>query len=98
MSLGRRASIIQWNDAAQSELAHHLLIEPIDKARTGEGYQTHFPLLTRLESDSRAGGNVEPVAARGLPVKGQPGIGFGEMIVRADLNRTVANTGTSWII
>ena len=74
-------------------LPHHLLAEADGLALAGERDEAHLAALAGLEADRRAGGNVEPEAARLGAVEFQRRIGLEEMIVRADLDRPVAGIG-----
>ena len=67
-----------------------LLAKSVDGARAGKRHQVDFARLAGLEAHRRAGGNIEPHAARFLAVEFQRRIGLEEMIVRADLDRPVA--------
>src|SRR5258705_8698639 len=76
-----------------SQLAHHVAAEAIDDPLAGERHQLHVARLSRLETHRGAGGNIEPHAARFLALEFQRRIGLEEMIMRADLDRTVARIG-----
>src|SRR5262249_37485555 len=72
------------------QLAHHILAEPVDRALAGERDQRDLAGLPRLEPHRRAGGDVEPHAARLSAIELQRRVGLEEMIVRAHLDRPVA--------
>src|SRR5581483_11374846 len=55
--------------------------------------QTHRLCFAGFEAHRRAGGNIEAFAVRLCAVEAQFGIGFNEMIMAADLHRTVAQVG-----
>src|SRR6516162_3737187 len=76
------------SDLAQSP--HHRLVETIHQARARVGDQRNFARLARFEAHSRSGRNVQAIPTSSLSIKGQSGIRFGEMIVTADLDRSVA--------
>ena len=73
-----------------SELAHDVLAKPVNRSLAGHRHQGDIALLARLEPHGRAGRDVEPHSASFLSIKLQGGVGFEEMIVRADLSRSVA--------
>jgi len=60
---------------------------------TGIGDQRHLAALTRLEADRGAGGHVEAMAAGLVAIEDECRIGFGEMVVGADLDGAVAGIG-----
>jgi hypothetical protein len=74
-----------------SQLTVDPAVETDDAARPGIGDEPDLAALPRLESGRAAGRDVEPTAARLLAVKGECGVGLVEMIMRADLNRAVAD-------
>ena len=49
--------------------------------------------LAGFEADGGAGGDVQALAAGGGAVEAQGGVGFGEVVVGADLDRAVAGVG-----
>ena len=69
------------------------IAESVDFAAAGEFDQPDGPAVPRFESCGGARGNVQPPAVGGLPVKLQRRVGFGKVIVRADLDRPVAGVG-----
>src|SRR5882757_11394312 len=73
-----------------SQLAHHVATKAVDDALACERDELHVAGLARLEAHRGAGGDVEPHAAGASAIEFQRRIGFEEMIVRADLDRTVA--------
>src|ERR1700730_14778944 len=79
--------------APSSQLAHHVAAKAVDDALAGERHQLHVARLPRLEPHRGAGGDIEPHAARLFAVELQRRIGLEEMVVRADLDRTVAGIG-----
>src|SRR4029077_13229336 len=76
-----------------SQLPHHLATETVDGTLARERHEPYLARLPRLEPHRRAGGDIEPHAARLFAVKFQRRIGLEEMIVRADLDRTIAGIG-----
>src|SRR3954451_14314770 len=60
---------------------------------TGELYESHRALLSRLEAHRCAGCDVQTIAARLLTVEHKRGVGLVEVIVRADLNGTITGVG-----
>jgi hypothetical protein len=76
-----------------SQLAVDPAVEADDAARPGIGDEPDLAALPRLEAGGGAGRNVEPETARLLAVKGECRVGAVEMIVRADLDRSVAGIG-----
>ena len=56
-------------------------------------HQRHFARLAGFEAHRGAGRDIEPLATRGGAVERQRGVGFGEVIVAADLDRPVAGVG-----
>src|SRR5262245_22979953 len=73
-----------------SEIAHGVAAEAEGAARAGVRRQGDLPRLARLEADGRAGGGVEPHAPGSLAVEPEGGIGLGEVVVTAHLDRPVA--------
>src|SRR6516162_10109113 len=76
-----------------SQLPHHLAAETVDGALARERHELNLARLSGLEPHRRAGGDIEPHAARFFAVEFQRRIGLEEMIVRADLDRTIAGIG-----
>src|SRR4051812_33423791 len=76
-----------------SQLPHHVAPKTVDNALAGQRHQLHVAGLAGLEAHRGAGGDAEAHAARLLAVEFQRGIGFEEMVVRADLDRPVAAVG-----
>ena len=75
------------------ELARDLGLEAVALARAEIGRQPHGARLAGLEAHGGAGGDVEPHALCALAVELQRVVGLEEMIVAADLDRTVAGVG-----
>ena len=63
------------------------------KMIAAEGHELDRPALARLEADGGAGGNVQTEAVGRGAVELERGVGLEEMVVRADLNRSVAGVG-----
>src|SRR6266446_1262387 len=78
---------------APSELSHHILPKPVDRALAGERNERDLTRLPRFKAHRRAGRDIEPHAARLLAIEFQRRIGLEEMIMRADLDRPVAGIG-----
>src|SRR5258707_11478637 len=99
MPLWRRAAssaaseTISNPDRIVSQLALHLAAETIDHALTRECHEMHVAGLAGLETHRGAGGDVEAHAAGLFAVELQRRVGLEEMVVRADLDRTVAGVG-----
>src|ERR1700733_3162928 len=79
--------------AAPLELSHNILAETVDRTLSGQRDEGNLARLPRLEADRRARGAIEPHATRSLAVEFQRRIGIKEMIMRADLDRTIARIG-----
>src|SRR3954468_19459263 len=77
----------------KSQLSHDLTAKAVDDALAGERHDLDIARLSRLEPHGGAGRDIEPHAASLLAVELQRRIGLEEMIVRADLDRTVACVG-----
>src|ERR1700737_4937691 len=75
------------------EGSHHRAGETVDDALSGKRNQLHRSLLPRLESHRRSSGDVETKASRRRAIEGERTVGFGEVIMRADLNRPIARVG-----
>ena len=75
------------------ELAVDFGVEAEDFAEAGEGDELDFFRVAGLEADGGAGGDVEAEAAGRGAVEAEGLVGLEEMIVRADLDRTVAGVG-----
>ena len=67
------------------------MIESEYPSRAADRDQRNFTRLPRFESDSGAWSDVQAQAVGNSAVKHQRRIGFGEMVVRAHLDRTVAS-------
>jgi hypothetical protein len=65
-------------------------IEAGEFTAAAEADKRHLFALTRFKANGRAGGNVEAHAERRRSIGVQRLVHFEEMIVRADLNRTIA--------
>src|SRR5262249_40722981 len=76
-----------------SELTHHVLPEPVDRALAGERNERDLARLPRFKAHRGASGDIEPHPARLFAVEFQRRIGLEEMIMRADLDRPVAGIG-----
>src|SRR5439155_23504794 len=76
-----------------SQFTHHLAAKTVDDALAGERYQLHVAGLSRLEPHRGAGRDIEPHAARLLAVEFKGRIGLEEVVMRADLDRSVAGVG-----
>ncbi len=83
---------------ARSQRAHDLLAEAEDAPVAADRNEAHFARLARLEADRRARGNVETHAPGRGAVEAQGRIGFEEVVVRPDLDGTVAVLATSSVI
>ena len=68
-------------------------VEPKDAARAADRDQLHLAPLARLKPHGGARRDIKPHAARRVAVKIQRRVGFGKMIVAADLHRPVAGVG-----
>ena len=68
-------------------------VEAEDAAGAGVGDEADVAGLPGLEAHGGAGGDVEAAAAGGGAVEGERGVGLGEVVVRADLDRAVAGVG-----
>src|SRR6516165_6920709 len=92
-------SLLDTSDTAasfkspRSELSHYVLPEAIDHPLACERDQRDFARLARLEAHGRAGGDIEPHAARLFAIELQRRIGLEKMIVRPDLDRPIATIG-----
>src|SRR5580698_603764 len=75
---------------ASLEFSHDGLAEAVDCARAGNRDERHVARLSGLEAHGRAGGDVEPHAARLFTIELERGVGLEEMVMRADLDRPVA--------
>src|ERR1700690_2548152 len=76
-----------------SQLPHYFAAEAVDGAFSRERHELHVAGLSRLEPHGGAGGDVEPHAARFFAVEFQRGVGLEEMVVGADLDRSIAGIG-----
>src|SRR5690348_11043025 len=77
------------------QCSHHRLVEAINQARALVRDQPNFTGLARLEAHSRSGRNVQAISKSSLPIERERRIGLSEMIMTADLNRSVASVGDS---
>src|SRR6187402_684398 len=76
-----------------SEFSLHLAAKAVDDALASQRDELHVAGLPRLEPHGGAGGDIEPHAAGFLAVEFQRRVGFEKMVVRADLDRTIAAVG-----
>ena len=81
--------------SGHQSVSHHLACwKPKTRAVAGERHQLHVARLAGLEAHGGAGGDVEAHGRAALARSNvQGGVGLGEMIVRADLDRPVAGVG-----
>ena len=96
-SLGRpiRVSLFAEGGANPDlQSAHHLLIEPENIARPANRDQLHLAPLPWFKPHRCPRCDVQPHAACCFAIELQRGIGFGKVIVGADLNGMVAAVGT----
>src|SRR5258708_551858 len=63
---------------------------PKDSPRTGEVYQRYFFRFSGLKAHRGAGRNVQSHPSCRLPIEHESPINLKEVIVAADLNRTIA--------
>src|SRR5262245_57907508 len=75
--------------------SHDRLVESINQALASVRDETNFTRLARLEAHSRSRRNVQAISESRLSVKGESRVGLGEMIVTADLDRSVARVRDS---
>ncbi len=62
----------------------------MDDAGAAERHERDLPRLAGLEPHGGAGRDIQPLAAGDGAVELQGGVGLGEMVVAADLDRPVA--------
>src|SRR6516162_4499552 len=92
-------SLLDTSDTAasfksrRSELSHHGWRDSVNHPLACERDQRDLARLARLEAHGRAGGDIEPHAARLFAIELQRRIGLEKMIVRADLDRPIAAIG-----
>src|SRR5918996_4751159 len=72
------------------QCSHDHLVEAINEARALVGDQPNFTGLARLEAHSRSRRNVQAIPKRSLSIEGESRVGLSEMIMTADLDRSVA--------
>src|SRR4051794_7266462 len=84
---------MQTRETGNLQRSHYLLIEPDHHPLAAIRYQPHAARLARLEADGGARGDVEAHTARALAIEGKSRVGLIEMIMRADLDRTIAGVG-----
>ena len=72
---------------------HDDLVEAINQAGAAIGYQPDLSGLTRLETHSSSRRNVQTIPKSSLSIEGKSRVGLGEMIMTADLDRSVACVG-----
>src|SRR5215475_4875570 len=66
------------------------LVKPINQARARVSDQPNFTRLARLEAHSRSRRYVQAIPKSGPSIEGESGVRFSEMIMAADLDRSVA--------
>src|SRR5438552_157703 len=72
------------------EFSVHLRVEAVDFTGAGERDEFHFPGVTRFKANGRSCGNIQAKASRCGAVETQRLVGLEEMVMRADLNWTIA--------
>src|SRR5258708_25391506 len=77
------------------QCSHDRPVEAINQPRAPVGDQPDFTGLARLEAHSRSRRNVQAIPESSLSIKGESRVGLGEMIMTADLDRSVAGVGDS---
>ena len=77
----------------RSQLAADLAAEAVDDALAAKGDEGDVAFLAGFEAGGGAGGDVEALAAGGGAVEAEGGVGFGEVVVAADLDGAVAGVG-----
>src|SRR5690242_21811105 len=71
------------------ELPHHVAPETVNSLLARKRHQLDVARLSRLKAHRRPGRNIEPHAAGFFAIEFQRGVGFKEMVVRTNLDRTV---------
>jgi hypothetical protein len=77
------------------QLSLNFCVKAFDDAIARIRDQRYLACLPGLKTDRRSSRNVEPLAAGRVTVEIQRGVGLKKMIVRADLDRTVAGVGNA---
>src|SRR5262245_13902058 len=72
------------------QCSHDRPVEAINHARAPVGDQPNFTGLAWLEAHSRSRWNVQAIPKSNPSIKGESRVGLGEMIMTADLDRSVA--------
>src|SRR5262245_60510588 len=75
------------------QCSHDHPVKPINQARPPVGDQPNFTGLARLEAHSRSRRNVQAIPKSSLSIKVESRVGLSEMIMTADLDRSVAYVG-----
>src|SRR5258708_29163221 len=78
-----------------TQAAVDLAVETDDTALAGIGDEPRLAALSGLKARRSPSRDIEPAAAGQFAIEGERSIGLVEMIVRADLYRTVAGIGDS---
>ncbi len=94
VGIGRAPDLTGHQEVSDASSAPaHQTIEAEDPARPGDRHELDLAGLAGLEADRRAGRNVEPAAAGRGAIERERRVGLEEVVVRADLHRTVAGVG-----
>ena len=79
--------------AAPRQCSHDRLVEAVNQASARVGDQPNFTGLARLEAHGRSRRNIQAIAKSSLSIEGESRVGLREMIMTADLDRSVARIG-----
>ena len=82
-------AVLDWTVQRAANLAS----KAVNRAPTGIGARAPLPASARLETHGGPRCDVQPKAACALTVEDQSRVGLEEMVVRADLDRTITGVG-----
>mmetsp|Transcript_23524 Transcript_23524/g.41535 ORF Transcript_23524/g.41535 Transcript_23524/m.41535 type:complete len:213 (+) Transcript_23524:432-1070(+) len=86
-------SVFTMESSLMVQGSHNFLVETKNVTGTRDSDQVYFTPLAWFKTHGGAGGDVQAQAIGRGTVKIQRGIGFGEMVVAANLNGAVAGVG-----
>src|SRR6478736_3658155 len=81
------------SERCSSQRSHHVGAKTVNVAFSEEGDERDLSGGSRLETDCRSGGNVQPHAARLVAIEGKRWVCFEKMIMDSHLNGTVPMIG-----
>src|SRR5262249_1441286 len=72
------------------QCSHDSLVEAVDQSLADIWHKRNFANLARLKAHGCSGRNVQAISERSFPIKRESSVALGEVVMTADLNRSVA--------